>query len=173
MAERPSARRTGFAALGIALLLLAHTAASLLLLAPLFVWGGVVVVRWGNTRRHWLALLAAFGLGLALAAFAWLPAFTEIQFTRYAAEAAKVFYGDHFTSLWRWPGTAVAELRGAYLPKTVGLVALLLGAGGTAVSGWSLFRWWRNRGNFPVRDAVFFYRRAAGLGRAFPHAACI
>jgi hypothetical protein len=167
LGERPSARRTVWAALGIALLLLAHTAASLLLLGPLLVWGGAAVVAGSRQRHRWLALLAAFGLGLAIAAFAWLPAFTEIQYTRYAAEAAKVFYGDHFTTLWRWPGTAVAELRGAYLPKTVGLVALLLGMLGTAVSGWSLGRWWRRRGDFPAQDAVFFTAGLLGWGVLF------
>ncbi|WP_420629837.1 6-pyruvoyl-tetrahydropterin synthase-related protein [Candidatus Leptofilum sp.] len=167
LAERPSPRRTVFAALSISLLLLSHTAASLLLLAPLLVWGMVVVVRWGGSRRRWLTLLSAFGLGLAVAAFAWLPAFTEIQFTGYAAEASQVWYGDHFASLWAWPGTAVAELRGAYLPKTVGLVALLLGVGGTAVSGWSLLRWWRKRGDFPAREAVFFTAGLLGWGVLF------
>ncbi|WP_420645511.1 6-pyruvoyl-tetrahydropterin synthase-related protein [Candidatus Leptofilum sp.] len=161
LAERPSSRRMVFAAVGIALLLLSHAAASLLLLGPLLAWSLVVMVGQSRARRHWLALLGAFGLGLSIAAFAWLPAFTEIQFTRYAAEAANVWYGNHFTSLWAWPGTAVAGLRGAYLPKTVGLVALLLGAGGTAVSGWSLLRWRRSRdGEFPAQDAAFF---AAGL----------
>lgn len=166
--ERPSTRRVVAGAIGVALLMLAHTAASLLLLGPLLVWGLVAVSGQSARRRQGVrALLTLFGLGLALSAFAWLPALTEIQFTRYAAEASQVFYGDHFTSLWAWPGTAVAELRGAYLPKTVGLVALLLGVGGTAVSGWSLWHWWRKRADFPVQDAIFFMAGLLGWGVLF------
>ncbi len=166
--ERPSPRRIAVGAVTVALLMLSHTAASLLLLGPLLVWGAVAVVAQShNARRRWLALAGMFGLGLALSAFAWLPALTEIQQTRYAAEAGKVFYGDHFTSLWAWPGTAVAELRGAYLPKTVGLVALLLGAGGTAVSGWSLWQWRRKKDEFPARDALFFAAGLLGWGVLF------
>ena len=165
--ERPSPRRVVTGAAAVALLMLSHIAASLLL-GPLLVWGVVAVAAQShNDRRRWLALAGVFGLGLALSAFAWLPALTEIQYTRYAAEAGKVFYGDHFTSLWAWPGTAVAELGGAYLPKTVGLVALLLGAGGTAVSGWSLWQWRRNGGDFPARDAVFFAAGLLGWGVLF------
>lgn len=150
--ERPSSPRIVLGAVGVAALMLAHTAASLLLLGPLLLWGvAVVVARLDATKRHWLALAGMLGLGLVLSAFAWLPALTEIQFTRYAAEASKVWYGDHFTVLWDWPGTAVAGLRGAYLPKTVGLMALLLGGGGTAVSAWSL---WRG-GKLFTKDAVF------------------
>ena len=160
LAERPSARRVAAAALSLALLMLSHTAASLLLLGPLLVWGGVALLasNKGSIRRRWLAWAGLFGLGLALSAFAWLPALTEIHVTRYAAEAANVFYGDHFTSLWRWPGQAVAGLRGAFLPKTVGLTTLLLGVGGTAVSGFSLWRWWGVRAERPFhrREALFF-----------------
>lgn len=165
--ERPSASKIALAGLGVALLLLSHAAASLLLLAPLLIWSTFFVARWGNARRRWLALLAAAALGLSLAAFAWLPAFTEIQFTRYAAEAGKVWYGDYFATLWAWPGTAVAGLRGAYLPKTVGLVSLLLGAGGTAVSGNALLRWWRKRDDFPAPDAIFFAAGLLGWGVLF------
>lgn len=166
--ERPSPRRIAIGAVGIALLMLSHTATSLLLLGPLLVWGAVAVaVQSTKARRRWLALAAMFGLGLALSAFAWLPALTEIQFTRYTAEAGKVFYGDHFTALWAWPGTAVAELRGAYLPKTVGLVTLLLGAGGTAVSAWSLWRWRRRGGDFPIREAIFLTAGLLGWGVLF------
>jgi uncharacterized membrane protein len=124
VSERPSARRVALGAVTVALLMLSHTAVSLLLLGPLLLWGGVVgVTQSPKIRQRWLALAGMFGLGLALSAFAWLPALTEIQHTRYAVEASKVFYGDHFTALWDWPGTAVAQLRGAYLPKTVGLMA--------------------------------------------------
>lgn len=164
VAERPSSRRLVLAALAVAMLMLAHTAASLLLLGPLLVWGGVAVaLQPGRERRHWLALASTVALGLALSAFAWLPALTEIQFTRYAAEASKVWYGDYFATLWDWPGTAVAGLRGAYLPKTVGLVALLLGAGGTAVSAWSL---WRG-GKLFSKDAVFLTAGILGWGVLF------
>ncbi|MAT95717.1 MAG: hypothetical protein CL608_01010 [Anaerolineaceae bacterium] len=165
LSRGPSAGRVAVGAIAVALLMLSHTAVSLLLLGPLLLWGAVAVaVQSTHGRRRWLAVAGMFGLGLALSAFAWLPALTEIQYTRYAAEASKVFYGDHFTSLWDWPGTAlsagsgraVAGLRGAYLPKTVGLVALILGAGGTAVSAWSLWRWRRKGGGFPARDALFF-----------------
>ncbi|MEZ4594738.1 MAG: DUF6541 family protein [Chloroflexota bacterium] len=168
--ERPSPRKIALAALGVALLLLSHAAASLLLLAPLLLWSLLFVLRWGGSRPRWLALLAAAGLGLAVAAFAWLPAFAEIQFTRYAAEAGKVWYGDYFATLWDWPGTAVAELRGAYLPKTVGLVALILGAGGTAVSGYSLLNWLRKRDKFPAQDVFFL---AAGLLAGAPSSRCL
>ncbi|MCP4422698.1 MAG: hypothetical protein GY805_39315 [Chloroflexi bacterium] len=164
VAQRPSVRRTAVAAAMLALLLLSHTAASLLLLGPLLLWGVVATAVSGHNgnRRHWLALLGVFGLGLALSAFSWLPALSEIQFTRYAAEAAKVNYADHFTLLWQWPGQAINGLRNAHLPKTVGLMTLLLGAGGTAVSGLSLWQWWRVRGKrpFSAKDALFF---TAGL----------
>ena len=167
--ERPSARRIVAGAVGVALLMLSHTAASLLLLGPLLVWGGVVIRVSGRRRQRWLAWVGLFGLGLLLSAFAWLPALTEIQFTRYAAEAANVYYADHFTALWDWPGQAVNGLRGAYLPKTVGLMVLLLGAGGTAVSGWSLWRWGQKRGErpFPHRDMFFLTAGVLGWGVLF------
>jgi hypothetical protein len=160
VAKRPSARRTAVAAVGLALLMLSHTAASFLLLGPLLVWGVVATAVFGknSVRRPWLALFGLFGLGLALSAFAWLPALSEIQYTKYAAEAGKVNYAAHFTTLWDWPGQTVNEMRGAYLPKTVGLMTLLLGAGGTAVSGLSLWRWRKEQGKrpFPKLNALFF-----------------
>ena len=167
--ERPSARRVVAGAVGVALLMLSHTAASLLLLGPLLVWGFVAMGGEGTSRRRWLALLALFSLGLGLSAFAWLPALTEIQFTRYATEAANVNYADHFTTLWRWPGQAVNGLQGAFLSKTVGLMALLLGAGGTAVSGLSLWRWRAGRGErpFPGQEALFFMAGLLGWGVLF------
>ncbi len=167
-AERPSPRRVAIGAASVCLLMLSHTATSLLLLGPLLLWGAVAVaVQSGHVRLRWLALAGMFGLGLALSAFTWLPALSEIQHTRYAAEASKVFYGDHFITLWDWPGTAVAGLRGAYLPKTVGLVVLILGAVGTAVSVWSLWQWWRKSGDFPARDALFFTAGLLGWGVLF------
>ncbi len=166
--ERPLPKRMALGGLAVALLLLAHTAASLLLLGPLLAWGAVAVAAQPNAgHRRWQALAGLFGLGLALAAFAWLPALTEIQFTRYASEASKVWYGDYFATLWDWPGTAVAGLRGAYLPKTVGLVTLLLGAGGTAVSAASLWTWRRRGGVFPARDAAFLTAGLLGWGVLF------
>ncbi|MBK8903354.1 MAG: hypothetical protein IPM53_19380 [Anaerolineaceae bacterium] len=168
LSKGPSPKRIALGAVAVALLMLAHTAASLLLLGPLLVWGVVVMATYPGTRQpRWPALAGMFALGLALSAFAWLPALTEIQFTRYAAEARKVWYGDYFTTLWDWPGTAVAELRGAYLPKTVGLVTLLLGAGGTAVSAWCLWRWRRHGGEFPTRDAAFLTAGLLGWGILF------
>ncbi len=162
--ERPSARRVAVGAIVVALLMLSHTAASLLLLGPLLLWGAVAGGIQAAKTRRWLALRSRFGLGLAMAAFAWLPALTEVQFTRYAAEAGKVFYGDHFTALWDWPGTAVAGLRSAYLPKTVGLMALVMGTGGTAVSGWSLWQGRRKEESVLARDVVFFAAGLLGFG---------
>ncbi len=140
---RPSAQRICLAALSIALLMLAHTAASLLFLGPLAVLAGTAV--WFAPSSRWAALraiLLTLALGLALSAFSWLPALAEIDATRYAAEAGKVAYQEHFADVLRWPEQVVAGAHNPGLPKTPGWAQMALGMMGT---GLAVFLWWRGR----------------------------
>ncbi len=141
--QRPSPLSVLLAALPIALLMLSHTAASLLFLGPLLVLAVTAV--WVSPSPRWPrlgAVLLALGLGLALSAFAWLPALAEIGDTRYAQEAGNVAYQDHFADAFRWPEPTIAGAHNPGLPKTPGLAQIALGALGTALA---VVVWWRGR----------------------------
>jgi hypothetical protein len=140
---RPSPLRICLAGLSIALLMLAHTAASLLFLGPLILLAGTAVWFTPSPRGAALrAILLTLALGLALSAFSWLPALAEIGDTRYAQEAGKVAYQDYFADVLRWPEQMVAGVHNPGLPKTPGLAQIALGTGGTARA---IIGWWRGR----------------------------
>ncbi|MBE7530680.1 MAG: hypothetical protein HND44_23510 [Chloroflexi bacterium] len=143
VAARPSPLSVLLAALPTALLMLSHTAASLLFLGPLLVLAvTAVLVSPAPCWPRLAAVLLALGLGLALSAFAWLPALAEIGDTRYAQEAGNVAYQDHFADAFRWPEPTIAGVHNPGLPKTPGLAQIALGALGTALA---VVVWWRGR----------------------------
>jgi hypothetical protein len=101
LADGVSSGRFALAALSLAALLLAHNLTSLLF-APILLAG--LLTMWlanGRDPRRAIALLGATGLGLALGAIFWLPAFAErdlVQIDRLFGPAAFDFR-LHFLSL--------------------------------------------------------------------------
>lgn len=145
VAARPSPLSILLAAIPLALLMLAHTAASLLFLGSLLVVAGTAVLVAPSSRLPRLgAVLLAVAVGLALSAFSWLPALVEIGDTRYALEAGKVAYQDYFADAFRWPEPTVAGAHNSGLPKTPGLAQIVLGVAGTVLA---VLAWWRSRGD--------------------------
>lgn len=169
--QRPSRNRTILAASFSALLLLSHTAASLLFLGPLFLWGLTAVLKpnidWATAKPQLRALLLAFLLGLGLSAFSWLPALTEIQETRYHLEASKVNYQENFADIWRWPQPTIAQAHNPVLPKSSGLAQISLGLLGTALAIVSLGQWRKKQDDFPALDWLTAVAGMIGLGTLF------
>ncbi len=148
LGPRPSPGRLLLAAGFIALVLLSHTAASLLFLGPLLLLVITAVTPF-RFPRHELRprlgpLLLALLLGLSLAAFSWLPALADIGYTRYTLEAGKVDFSDHFADPWRWPTQTVAGAHNPGLPKSPGWAQMLLGGMGAGLAG---VMWWRQKGS--------------------------
>lgn len=145
LAKEPTARRTAVAGLAVAGVLLSHIAAGFLFVSVLAVTAGIVPLAAvstggdGRKRAAWFVWLA-IGLGLALAAFSWLPALQEFPYTQYDRFAGDVDYTAHFARAWAWPERAIAGLNNAPLPKTVGVVTLALGLAGLVVSARRLLR---------------------------------
>lgn len=167
LGQRPLPMPVLGAALLLALVLLSHTAASLLFLAPLLALAGAAVyapplqaaavslpdkaTSQPGLSALWLRLwpvLLALLLGLGLSAFAWLPALAEIGHTRYEQEAGKVDFHDHFAEAWRWPAQTVAGAHNPGLPKSPGLAQLALGSLGAMLA---LFTFWRPRNKINSR----------------------
>lgn len=168
--QRPSPRTTLLAAAFLALILLSHTAASLLFLGPLIVLGVTAVFLPGKAGRaaRLRAVLLALLLGLGLGTFSWLPALAEIQYTRYAQEAGNVDFAAHFADVWRWPETTTATAHNPGLPKSTGYAQLSLGAAGTAVAGLALVRWrQRRQTRRPAADALTAVAGLMGLAALF------
>ncbi|MCP4357426.1 MAG: hypothetical protein GY796_05340 [Chloroflexi bacterium] len=145
LAQRPSLFHLLIAALCLAATMLSHTAASLLFIPLLLVMGLTAVYHPQHNRsqliRRMGVVLAALLLGLGLTAFSWLPAFSEIQVTRYAAEASQVNIGEYFSNAWQWPARAIPNLVNPGLPITPGLAQIALGITGTAAALITLWRW--------------------------------
>jgi hypothetical protein len=150
--EWPNGRRIAMAAVSVALVLLSHAAAGLLFMPILFLLGlggSLILYR----SRPW-PLLAAFLLGLAMAAWSWLPGLVELGATRYAesVEGGGAIFADHFAAVFAWPEQTIAGLAKTPLPHSAGLVQLLVGAGGVVLAAAQ----WRRH---PLSSA----RRAAAL----------
>ncbi len=157
---RPSPLFIVLASVPIALLMLSHTAASLLFLGPLVILAGTAVWATPGPRRPRLrAVVAALALGLALSAFSWLPALAEIGATRYALEAGKVNVQDYFADALRWPQQTVAGAHNPGLPKTPGIAQIALGAAGGGLA----FVTWRRQGRGGQPTAVAAVATMAGL----------
>lgn len=162
--DRPGGRRVAFAALVVALVLASHTAAGLLfmplmlllvLAAPPLLHGAGPQVRAG---------LFALLLGVALAAFTWLPALLEIGATRYAASVGLGSdFHDHFVAVFSWTPQVIAGLAKTPLPHSTGLTQLLLGA---AAIPFALRLWWRQKRRGPARPLAAFVALAGLLGLA-------
>lgn len=160
--QRPSLLRIILAAAALTLLLLAHTAVSLLFLGPLVILALTAVFL--SPRREWLGLLwavgAAFLLGLGAAAFSWLPALVEVGATRYTAEADRVAFTEAWATGFAWPEPIVAEAHNPTLPKTPGSAQIVLGAMGTVVA----LVGWRRRWGMRVVYGVTAVCGLMGLG---------
>lgn len=174
VAQQPTARRVAGAAGAFAAVLLAHTAASLLFAVPLAVMGLAATPSAGSSQvalaRRLSRLSYALAGGLALAAFSWLPAVAEIQFTRYetAVAADNVDYTTHFAEIWQWPEQAIAGLSNAPLPKTVGPGQLVLGCLGFGLGLAYLLAWSRDRQQPLARaDVLTTCAGFMGLGAVF------
>jgi len=139
-ARVPERRRIASAALALAALLLSHPAAGVLLIAPLVVVG-IATAACADPAREPIAarvraVMWAVALGLAVAAFAWLPALAELQHTQYSRNTAStgMDFRSHFANLYGWPAVAIAGLVNADLPITVGLGQLVLGSLGAGLA---------------------------------------
>lgn len=151
VAERPTGRRLAFAALSVALILISHTVSGLLF------FGGLLLLTLGAS---WLLyhtrpapVLFALLLGLALAAFSWLPALAEIGATRYAESIeGGVRFVDHFAAVLVWPERTIAGLARTPPPHNTGLTQLLLAASAAVLAP---LLGWRQRRAPGVRLAQF------------------
>lgn len=165
--ERQNWRWVAITAVTIGAIFLSHAASSVLFIVPFVIFSLAAAALHSTERGHNAKLAgAAVVLGLALSAFFWLPAFGEIETTRYALEAGKVDYQDAFARVWQWPGKTFKGMSGAPIPKSAGLIQQ---AGGiltliaTAVTLW--------RANFNLRKnstaALTFLCCVFGLGGIF------
>ena len=134
LATAPSVRRGAWVAIAVASIFLVHTSTSVLMLGPLVAAG--LVMAYGVNRRFALRRFWPIGLaillGLALSAFIWLPALSEIQFTRYqeASRGAELI----FANLLQWPQPAIDRMANPDLTLSVGLLQLVLGLTGSGVA---------------------------------------
>jgi hypothetical protein len=133
-------RRIVGTAVCIAAIFLSHVASSFLFLGPLLLFG--LAVSWLSPQGRIAAvgILLAILLGLGLATFFWLPALTEIQFTRYDTEVDKVNYQDFFAAVWQWPPRPIAGLANAQLPHSAGVLQQGLGLLAGVLAVWNLRR---------------------------------
>ncbi len=165
MIQQPSRRRVAGTAVVIAALMLSHTAASLLSLAPLLAMG--LLRYWLNrpsaSTRHAASFFLAILLGLSLSAFAWLPALREFQFTKYEAEVGRVDSVAYFADAWTWPPRMVAGVNNPPLPKSPGVAQMTLGLAAGGLAAWRLGR--KRRPS--TLDAVTLASALIGLGGLF------
>jgi hypothetical protein len=147
------------AALG--LLRLAHTAAGLLFLPTLLLFG--LVASFLLYRSRSVPVIVALLLALALAAFAWLPGLAEIDATHYATAVAtdKVILGQNFAAVLAWPPLTIAGLSNPPLPRNIGLVQLLLAVAATVMATWQA---WQNPRGQPDRRLAAFVSLVGLLG---------
>ncbi len=143
-ARQPGGRRTARAAILFAAILLSHTASSLVFAIPLAVVGLVTALSAdADTARPRRRRAAHVGLalagGAALAAFVWLPALAEFQFTQYrsALTSPDLAFQHFFADVLRWPAPAIDGLANPPLPVSAGVGQLALG---TAAIGLAVIR---------------------------------
>ncbi len=134
LVTRPGVRRGAWVAIVVAAVFLLHTSTSVLMIGPLAAAGLAIafgVNRRFALRRFWPVGLAIL-LGLALSAFVWLPALSEIQFTRYqdAARGAELI----FANLLQWPQPVIDRMANPDLPMSVGILQLVLGLTGSGAA---------------------------------------
>ena len=140
LVRRPSSRSVALAAVALAGVLLAHAAASLVVIGPLLVLSVVACVASATSRdqarRSLTAVLGALLLGLALASFSWLPALAENGQTHYldALSMGDAHWSKHFAQVLSFPDLPIAPLRNPSLPLSTGVAPLVLGALGSLVS---------------------------------------
>lgn len=159
---RPMGRRVAFAALIVALMLASHTAAGLLFIPVLLLLALAAPRLLHDGDPPLRAGLVALLLGVALAAFIWLPALLEIGATRYAASVGPGSdFRDHFAAVFSWPPPLIAGLAKTPLPHSAGLTQLLLGA---AAIPFALRSWWRQKRQRHARALAAFVALAGLLG---------
>ncbi|GAB4278765.1 MAG: hypothetical protein Kow0080_30600 [Candidatus Promineifilaceae bacterium] len=173
-------RRLLGTATAIAALMLAHTAASLIFIAPLL-FVGLVGAAANSTQptatderpKRYTLLFAAMavtgvaGIGVLLAAFSWLPALTEISVTRYQQEIDIVDSTQFFGTAWAWPEPFVAHTVNPPLAHTAGMVQVLLGVAGGLAAAVGL-RWVRQgKRPFSATQAIILTCAIIGLGTLF------
>ncbi|HLF27857.1 MAG TPA: 6-pyruvoyl-tetrahydropterin synthase-related protein [Anaerolineae bacterium] len=140
LARMPSVRRWALAALALAAILLSHLVTGALLVIPLAALGLLAALLQRGEGKARVARVSVVGLavaaGLSLAAFSWLPALAEIQFTHYSTAVSKVDFTQFFADLFRWPAPAVDGLANPGLPLSVGVGQLVLGSIGFGWAAW-------------------------------------
>lgn len=142
--EKRNGRYATFSALFIAAVFLSHVVSSAFFIAPLVVFTAVAALLYKPRQARLLWGAAALALGIGLAAFFWLPAFAEIDATRYAFAASQVDYFASFARVWTWPPQIINGIVGATLPKSVGVAQQVVGIAALLLSGVVLYRG-RNR----------------------------
>ncbi len=180
MGQGITGRRLLGTAAAIAALMLSHTAASLIFIAPLLLVGWVGAVtntqttigtdQHPKTHTPLVAALAVTGIvviGLLLTAFSWLPALTEISVTRYQQEIDMVDSTQFFGTVWARPEPFVAQSVNPPLAHTAGLVQVLLGMAGGMAAAVGLWRVRQGKRPFPVTPSVTLTCAIIGLGGLF------
>ncbi len=174
VARAPNARRVAWAGLAFAGVLLSHTAASLVFVGPLVLLGALRTWRpMANGRTYTLCRLsavgAALGIGLALAAFVWLPALVEFRFTRYSLSIANpdVNFRHFFADVLRWPPAPLVDLVNAPIPVTVGLGPLVLGTLGLVLATFRARAHLRRTMHEAELDILIIAAGVLGLGATF------
>lgn len=146
LAEEPEARRVAFPALAYGGLVLTHNISALIFSPFALLYFLAQVGRARVNRRRLLILgVAAFGLGLALAAGFWIPALLETDLVQLTAQTTGYFfYGGHFrgANLVQRSLLFDYEIGEGRTPFAMGLVQAAVTALGVVVL---LARWVRYR----------------------------
>ncbi|RMG99915.1 MAG: hypothetical protein D6706_04805 [Chloroflexi bacterium] len=173
VAEEGRGRWVGLTAVFVAGVMLSHVAAGFIFVLALFLFGllgaGVYLVtgQMGEQNgRYWL-VMGAVALGIALSAFSWLPALTEIQVTRYQSEVTKIENNLYFASVWAWPERFVAGATNPPLPQTPGIGQLVFGIMGGVVALAVLGNGWREKRPFSPVTFFAVVSTIIGLGGLF------
>ncbi len=137
--QEPSARRMAEAALAYGALVMTHNVSALIFspFAALYVLTGTLAPGQSGALRRLLPAAAAGLLGLALAAWIWLPALAEQSFVQLGEQTTGYFfYGNHFR------GVDLVQTRFLFdydtghpdrSPFSMGLVQASVAAAGVAV----------------------------------------
>ncbi|NDJ36130.1 MAG: hypothetical protein GYB64_15855, partial [Chloroflexi bacterium] len=149
-AERPTARRIALVGLAFGALVMTHNV-SALLFAPfvaVYAVGCGLAHRKEPAPRTLLGLAAGGVLGLALAAWVWLPALAETGFVQLDEQTTGFFfYGTHFRTADLVQPRLLFDYAPADNPFSMGLVQAVLTGLGTAATAVRMVReqsWWRD-----------------------------
>lgn len=169
LVRQPRIGRALLAIILLASLPLFHIAAGLIQLPALLLLALAGLTTWKKIHappRFGATLLMLGGVllaGLALSAFFWLPALSEISYTYYAQAANEVPFADHFAAVWHWPPRHLAGAINPYWPLSPGIGQMLLafGAGLVAWGSWLSYSRQSRKENHPSEQTLLATRVAA------------